>query len=634
MKPATVGKWLGAFVCAAALAAPALAQDYSHVRIVRLSFVEGTVTVQRPDADQWAAAWINTPIQEGFKIATGHDGFAEIEFENGSTARIGQQTLIEFVHLLLMSEGGKVNRLRLHQGYATFSFNPESGDFYEVYAGEATLKPGGKARFRVDYEGNDLLLKVFRGSVEIASPHGNGEVGRGATLELRPFEDPAFEVTQAVSVDAWDEWVEQREEQVQLARHGSAPGVYSTDVNDILWGWSDLNLYGDWLLLPAYGNVWTPRVGYGWTPFRYGRWTYYPGIGFVWIPAEPWGWLPYHYGQWSYVSGLGWCWLPGGFGAWSPALVTWYRGPGWVGWTPRGVDPSTCQDPQGCGTIVEEQTIRRGQPITPDRIADRNPRFGRPVERLDLEPGPLARLPGEPLSIPVIQREATGGALNSAGGERVRPARAASGSAGAESGIVYDPDEGTFVNHPATGSREGSPGARAPVSAPAGAWPRPARSADVRTDVTGEVATPASRETAGRSSDARSAWESIIVPRGTTAEAASGRTARGSQSTSAAGARDAGARPTRSGDSSSSPTVRSSPSADSPSAGPRGSFGSAGGGRSGDSSGGVSSGGGAQSGGGSGGVRGSFGGGSGGGGGGGRTPSGGSSSGTNSRPPR
>lgn len=419
-----------------------------------------------------------------------------------------------------------------------------------------------------------------------------------------------------------------------MARHRSAPGVYSTDVNDILWGWSDLSLHGDWVFLPAYGHVWTPHAGYGWTPFRYGRWTYYPGIGFVWIPAEPWGWLPYHYGQWSYVSGLGWCWMPGGFGAWSPALVTWYRGPGWVGWTPRGVDPSGCQDPQGCGTIVEEQTILRGQPITPDRIADRNPRFGRPVERLDLEPGPLARLPGEPLSIPVIQREVTGGALNSAGVERVRPARVTGAPAGAESGIVYDPDEGRFVNHPATGSRARSAGAPAPVSAPAGAWPRPARAGDGRPDATAEASPRVSGQGAAGSSDARSAWESIIVPRDTAPEGSSGRSARGSQGSPATGSRDAGVRPSRTGDSSPSPTVRSSPSADSPSAGPRGSFGSAGGGRSGGgSSGGVSSGGGAPSGGGSGGTRGSFGGG-GGGGGGDRAPSGGSSSGANTRPPR
>ena len=35
----------------------------------------------------------------------------------------------------------------------------------------------------------------------------------------------------------------------------------------------------------------------------------------------------------------GWCWLPGpsfAFNFWSPALVTFYRGPGWISWCPLG----------------------------------------------------------------------------------------------------------------------------------------------------------------------------------------------------------------------------------------------------------------------------------------------------------
>ena len=56
--------------------ASAWAQTYSHARVVRLSFVEGTVTVQRPDVADWAEAPMNTPIQEGFKLSTAEDSFA------------------------------------------------------------------------------------------------------------------------------------------------------------------------------------------------------------------------------------------------------------------------------------------------------------------------------------------------------------------------------------------------------------------------------------------------------------------------------------------------------------------------------------------------------------------------------
>ena len=69
-------------------------QELSHVRIVRLSFTEGTVTVQRADVEEWATAPVNTPIQEGFKVSTAENAFAEVEFENSSTARIGQLSLL------------------------------------------------------------------------------------------------------------------------------------------------------------------------------------------------------------------------------------------------------------------------------------------------------------------------------------------------------------------------------------------------------------------------------------------------------------------------------------------------------------------------------------------------------------
>src|SRR2546427_12487289 len=97
-------------------------QEASHARVVRLSFVEGTVTLQRPDVSEWSTAPVNPPIQEGFKISTAAGSFAEVEFENGSTARLGEQSLLEFTQLALSPAGDKVNRLALDQGYATFNF--------------------------------------------------------------------------------------------------------------------------------------------------------------------------------------------------------------------------------------------------------------------------------------------------------------------------------------------------------------------------------------------------------------------------------------------------------------------------------------------------------------------------------
>jgi hypothetical protein len=496
------------------------AQEYSHARIVRLSFVEGVVTVEGPDVEEWAEALVNTPIQEGFKVSTGEGGFAEVEFENASTARLGQYSLLEFTQLVLAPSGGKVNRLTLHQGYATFNFIPEDGDFYEVTAGEATLTPHGKARFRIDMEEGLLLVKVFKGSVEISSPEGSGTVGKNAMLELRRGEEPVFQITQGITKDAWDEWVEDRESQVELVRHREGISVpYSNDVTSLLYGFVDLAHFGEWVVLPGYGTGWVPYVNGGWAPYTFGRWCWYPSYGYTWISREPWGWLPYHYGQWIYQPGYGWCWLPTNFNTWSPALVTWYRGPGWVGWSPQGsprlgTATPNCSSPGGCGATVSEETFRHGRPVTPDGLLRINTTTeGRPIGRPDIEPGRQARLPGEPYrrtGAPALAQQPVSRRVDTSAGREISgrtPQTApvvsspvgqqlsssptsqpgASAERGASSrGIVFDPVERRYVNNPATVSRppaksahqaapsaaDGASQAAQPASrtGPSGAW--------------------------------------------------------------------------------------------------------------------------------------------------------------------
>ncbi len=418
---------VGVGVCLVSLLTAVMAwpQSYSHVRIVRLSFVEGTVSIQRPDVPEWASAPVNTPIQEGFKLSTTEDSFAEVQFENASTARLGQLSLLEFMELALSPTGGKQNRLTLHQGYATFSFIPEGDDIYEVKTADATFTPYGKTTFRVDIDEGLLRVTVFKGSVEVSSPYGSGTLAKNTVLELRPGAEQAFQVSQGITKDDWDEWVNQREGAETLLQNKRAPGFYTADVSSLLYGWNDLWSYGNWSYLPAYGYGWAPIAPVGWVPYSFGRWCWYPGFGYTWISAEPWGWLPYHYGEWVFLPNTGWCWIPGNFGAWSPALVVWSQGPGWVGWAPRPgatarAGQNTCPNPRGCATAVSLDTFQSGKPVAPRSILAIDPSQGRIVASPEIQPSRLAMLPGPP-----------------------RP------KAAAESGIAFDAANGRFVNsHP------------------------------------------------------------------------------------------------------------------------------------------------------------------------------------------
>jgi len=415
-------------------------ESYSHARIVRLSFTEGTVTVQRPDVSEWSTAPVNTPIQEGFKISTAAGSFAEVEFENGSTARLGEQSLLEFTQLALSPAGDKVNRLALDQGYATFNFAPEHEDTYEVKTVDTTILPYGKTMFRVDLESGLVRVAVFRGAIDVSSPYGTGTLAKDTTLEIRPGAERPFEVSQGITKDDWDAWVEQRQDAEVTVRRKHTPGFYPADSSALLYGSDDLWNYGNWSYLPGFGYGWAPIVPAGWVPYGYGRWCWYPGFGYTWISAEPWGWLPYHYGNWTYVDGMGWWWLPGSFTSWSPGLVTWYQGPGWVGWAPQtpkvprvtggagggsavgspvrtGVGRNTCPSPQACVTAVSLTALQDGKSVGPGTTLTVDLRQGQMVERPDIPPTRLASLPGFP-----------------------HP------SAAAQSGIAFDPASGRFVN--------------------------------------------------------------------------------------------------------------------------------------------------------------------------------------------
>ena len=454
-------------------------QTYSHARVVRLSFVEGNVTVQRPDNTEWAEAPMNTPLEESFKLSTAEGSFAEVEFENGSTVRLGQLSLLEFTQLALASDGSKINRLTIDMGYATFRATPEIRDVYEVVTPNGSLTPRGKALFRVDVDAPEERVEVFHGFVDVASSLGSWTLGKNSVLNLSPGADQSAQLSEGITKDDWDQWVLERESQAEAASNALSPNAYSDNGGDDVYGWSDLAYYGNWSYMSGFGYGWIPTVNAGWYPYSLGRWCWYPGFGFVWISADPWGWLPYHYGGWEFIPGIGWVWFPGSFGVWSPGLVNWYGGPGWIGWTPRHglprpVRPTPCPEGQPCGTAISTSAFKNGRPVRPGTILSVNLESGRSMERPDILPDRQAMLPGRVVAPPAqlangkvqiigprsatsssrsVNTQPTTPAPTSVGGITYILGGPAAGipgrhaAPGPQSGIVYDPVAGRYVNN-------------------------------------------------------------------------------------------------------------------------------------------------------------------------------------------
>jgi hypothetical protein len=319
----------------------------SHVRVVRLSYVSGTVTIKRPTSPDWENAAVNTPLQEGFELATSDDGFAEVEFENGSTARLGERSKLLFNQLAMSAAGDKLNGMTFEQGYATFHFLPEQSDTYHVKVGDLTLTATGKSEFRTDVEQDRFRVEVFNGSIDAATPTLSAKLGEGKLLERQSGSpELAFNIREGIDKDAWDKWTEARDKQAQLTAKDE-----SVEPLGQRYGWSELDTYGEWVQIPDRGLGWSPYAQAGWSPYSSGMWRWYPGLSWVWISGEPWGWLPYHCGQWNYDLSFGWFWMMPMDGCmfWEASLVNWYMGPGWIGWAPYqgGGQPGSVTPPAG-----------------------------------------------------------------------------------------------------------------------------------------------------------------------------------------------------------------------------------------------------------------------------------------------
>jgi hypothetical protein len=287
----------------------------SQARIVRLSNVEGTVVADRNSGQGYENAFLNMPVVQGMKVATKDTGRAEIEFEDGSTVRIGPKSTLEFSALGLRDSGARFSTVIVEVGLAYVNYtDSHKGDEFTVLFQNETVHPQEAAHFRVDVQATEVVLATFSGNLKVEGPSGDVEVGKNRSATFDLAENNKFTVAKDIEelpLDAWDK--SQSKYEQSYANKGSN--------NNYPYGYgvSDLNYYGNYYNVPGYGTMWQPYfTGVGWDPFMDGAWMFYPGAGYMWVSSYPWGWMPYRYGNWAFVPGYGWMWAPGNFNTWYP----------------------------------------------------------------------------------------------------------------------------------------------------------------------------------------------------------------------------------------------------------------------------------------------------------------------------
>jgi FecR protein len=305
--------------------------DSGHARIVRLSLVQGDVryasdvkgdSLASQNAT-WDAAELNLPIRQGYALAT-DKGRAEVEFENGAMAFLGEDTVIEFFDLS-NADGAKSTRLVLRQGTVSFYANPANGDYFSVTGGDFTVASEGRSEFRLDNFDDASTVNVSKGHVSVLRKNKTTEIAKGQSLTMHAGDENSVSIARLPASDDFDHWVSGRIDSTTAA---TASAQQYTGSSYYTSGLGDLYTYGSWYPVSGFGNCWRPYgVGLGWAPFGAGSWYGDPFFGTSFIGNQPWGWLPYHYGGWIFDPSLGWLWSPGSF---------FYGGPGYVNsvWSP------------------------------------------------------------------------------------------------------------------------------------------------------------------------------------------------------------------------------------------------------------------------------------------------------------
>jgi ferric-dicitrate binding protein FerR (iron transport regulator) len=202
---------------------PPSAVGVSHARVVSLSLVSGTVLARRPGSTKWAGATVDTPIEEGVSIATAKHSFAEVQFENGSTVRLGELSRVDFTQLALAPHSGHINRPTLVIGFATLHVIPKRHDEYVLNASGASLTPHGKTEFRTDLSHGHLRVEVMSGHIQAADSNQSEHLGKNQVLACDDGASGAFQVTDSIQLDEWDKWVQARDQQ-QASLEGYADG--------------------------------------------------------------------------------------------------------------------------------------------------------------------------------------------------------------------------------------------------------------------------------------------------------------------------------------------------------------------------------------------------------------------------
>ena len=316
-----VGRLLGAWklglagfaVGAVLLASGMWGQDAGPARAVRLSSVDGKVRILQGSQVLADPAVENTPLFEGTRVLADENGRAEIQFEDGSVARLSPNSSLTLA--VLRGQGSSAQAemvLDSGLGYFELQGGTQIGTL-KVRFGDCVVTAGAFTVLRVNLDNPPGELAVFEGDAHLERGTALAlDLHGGESVALDGADAKSYNLAESIAPDSWDTWNADRDQALagEASAKTDATNSFADNGNP---AWNDLDANGSWYNVPDQGYVWSPyeAADAGFDPYGNGYWMLTPQFGYIWVSGYGWGYLPFHCGLWNWYDSFGWGWMPG-----------------------------------------------------------------------------------------------------------------------------------------------------------------------------------------------------------------------------------------------------------------------------------------------------------------------------------
>jgi len=237
----------------------------SEPRLVRLSYVQGDVRFDHGDGKQpdlrkpWKQAGVNLPIEQNLALATGDDGRAEIEFENGSVIYVAENSVILFEQLT-MKDGVPATRLELVSGTVTIGLDSVPRELFAIDTptGQLQIKYPESSFIRLDsyLDGMAFTPQADTGWDFALNSGSKVHVAKGQTLTYETGQPVRLEgAGQSKAPNDWDQWADAR---FQTRTTAMQAALKASGLTSPLPGLTDLYANGTFSSCAPYGVCWEP----------------------------------------------------------------------------------------------------------------------------------------------------------------------------------------------------------------------------------------------------------------------------------------------------------------------------------------------------------------------------------------